>query len=468
MSQAPRQLLPSRSAADYFGAQLRHWRQLRGLSQQQLGRLTLHSGSLICKVEKAERTPPPDLARRCDDVLQTGGALQRLNPRASVDAQQERSAVPAVPCEVGLAWSSDLADTVEVAGQLWRADVERRKVVISAAWSAAAFAAPARDWLAAWTEPNPTHAGGRRVGAAEVDVVWSMCGTFANLDHQLGGGHARTTLAHYLSTAVLPMLKGSYSQRTGKQLLAATARLCDIGGFMAFDCRRPGLAQRYYIQALRLAKDSGDRSIGAHILADMSMQAQYMGDGREALALARAGQRTARDCGSSLSMARCCALEARAHALLGDGGSCGQAMTRAERALTAATDEEPSWVTFFTSEQLAAEFMYAAGELGRHADVQRFAPAVLASSAGMQRRLALATATLASSYLPGDGSGNHTADIDQACEVLRTAVPVAATLASPRTVNILHAVRAQLRAHRSRPAVEQLDSEMESVLGAAS
>jgi len=70
---------------------------------------------------------------------------------------------------------------------------------------------------------------------------------------------------------VLPLLHGSHDDTIGRELMAATARLCDLCGYMSFDSGRQGLAQRYFIQALRLAQASGDRALGAHILTDMAM-----------------------------------------------------------------------------------------------------------------------------------------------------------------------------------------------------
>ncbi len=478
MAQAPRDLVPTRSVWHFFGAELRHWRVLRGLSQDQLGRLTHDSGSAIGKVEKAVRRPSLRLARECDQALNTGGVLQRLWPLVEKElgggwdpdgrVDPELADAESASGDVGLHWAADLPATVETVGGLWRADVERRAVVVGAGWVAAAFAAPTRDWLLNWADADPSRTAGRRVGQAEVDVLWSMCGTFADLDHRLGGGHARSTLAHYVSHAVLPMLEGSYRQRIGRSLMAAAARLCNLGAFMAFDCELHGLAQRYYIQALRLAQASADRALGAHILADMSMQAHYLRDAREALALAVAGQRTAKDYGSSATLARCCTMEARAHALLGDAAACAGAMSRAERALGAACDDEPSWIRFFTAEQLAAEFMYAASELGRPADVQQFAPAVLGASEGMQRRLVLATVTLAASHL-GDGRDARSAsDVDQACTVLQQAVPVAAGLSSPRALHALNTVRIRLTPHAARTSVRALQEHMEAVVSASS
>ncbi|MGH3755273.1 MAG: helix-turn-helix domain-containing protein [Pseudonocardiaceae bacterium] len=57
------------SALHFFGAQLRHWRTVRGLSQAELGRRTHDSGALIGKVEKGERFASLALARRLDAVL---------------------------------------------------------------------------------------------------------------------------------------------------------------------------------------------------------------------------------------------------------------------------------------------------------------------------------------------------------------------------------------------------------------
>jgi hypothetical protein len=57
LGQTPRELTPDVSARHAFGAELRRWRGLRALSQDGLGRLVLHSGDMISKVEKAARWP---------------------------------------------------------------------------------------------------------------------------------------------------------------------------------------------------------------------------------------------------------------------------------------------------------------------------------------------------------------------------------------------------------------------------
>lgn len=89
MGQVPRELTPSRSARDFFGAELRYWRERAGLSQARLGKVVLYSGDLIARVEKAERWPPSGMAEACDAALGTGGVLGRMWPTVEQQRRQE-------------------------------------------------------------------------------------------------------------------------------------------------------------------------------------------------------------------------------------------------------------------------------------------------------------------------------------------------------------------------------------------
>ncbi len=58
-----------------FGYELRKWRKARGLSQERAGALVHVSGALLQRIEIGERRPLRDLAIRCDETLNAGGAL---------------------------------------------------------------------------------------------------------------------------------------------------------------------------------------------------------------------------------------------------------------------------------------------------------------------------------------------------------------------------------------------------------
>jgi hypothetical protein len=287
----------------------------------------------------------------------------------------------------------------------------------------------------------------------------------------LGGGHARRALICYADDVVAPLLAGRYTDEIGRQLFAAAARLCDIAGFMCFDSGRQGLGQKYFITALRMAKTSGDQALGAHILTDMSMQAQHQRHAHEGVALADAGVAAARS-GSASTLARCHAVQARALALRGDAGDSDHALNQAERALDrSAPRREPFWITFFTPRQLAAEAMYAAAELRRDSLVQRHAASALPAADGMQRRHVLATATLAASYLPvKDTSATDAAadaDVGQACEVLRGVLPVIGSLTSARALSLVSAVRSRLGGYPHVTAVQELERDLDQCMAGA-
>jgi hypothetical protein len=229
---------------------------------------------------------------------------------------------------------------------LWKADIGRRAIIASV-WAAAALSEPFGRWLFDPPDRDVAGAGSRHVGRADVDAVWSMCTAFADADRRMGGGHARRTLVCYADDAVAPLLAGTYTEQIGRMLFAAVARLCDIAGFMCFDSDDQGLGQKYFMTALRMAKTSGDQALGAHILTDMSMQAQHQGHAHEAVALADAGVATAARAGSASALARCHAVQARALALRGDATGSDHALNQAERALErAAPEAEPFWMTF--------------------------------------------------------------------------------------------------------------------------
>ncbi|MBT8228178.1 MAG: helix-turn-helix transcriptional regulator [Dactylosporangium sp.] len=359
----------------------------------------------------------------------------------------------------GLTWHPDLRDTVETVSGLWSADVNRRRVLHQSTWVAAALAAPTRDWLLDTLDEHVSVNGQRPVCDADVRVVWTMCEAFTDVDHRLGGGHARVALGQYVTATVLPLLRGGCSEVVGRELMSAAARLCDLGGFMAFDSGLHGLGLRFYIQALRLAQAGRNRTLGAHILTDMSMQACHLDDPREAALLAMAGRTTATATGSHATIARCEAMYARALARSGDRRGCERAMSRAETALARIRpDDEPPWTVFFTIDQLDTEFAYAATDLGLHDQVRRLAPRVIAASGYMERRKVLLSATLARACLPSQRqSGVAGCDVEQACAVLTEVAPLLSSLTTDRGRRAVGDVRNELRGHATLPAVRQLN-----------
>ncbi|MEU6197847.1 helix-turn-helix transcriptional regulator [Streptomyces sp. NPDC047061] len=73
----PKDLDPSSSPRALLGAELRHARERKGMSQAELGQRLFVSGSFIGQLEAGTRRMQPEYARMLDEVLETGGFFMR-------------------------------------------------------------------------------------------------------------------------------------------------------------------------------------------------------------------------------------------------------------------------------------------------------------------------------------------------------------------------------------------------------
>src|SRR5690606_29693245 len=222
------------------------------------------------------------------------------------------------------------AATLRTITEMGRADVNRRKI-LAAPFVLAALAAPSRDWVLASLAEVADERGPRQVGMGQVEGIRRMFARFQEVDVMRGGGHAHPALMDYLHTYVLPLVSRDHgSGRVQEALFEAAAELAYLVGWMAYDDGRHGLAERYLIQALRLAKASENRVLGAHVLAGMSDQANALGRPSKALTLARSGQRDIHPDDSPACMTDLLILEARALAALGETAQAARKVAAAE------------------------------------------------------------------------------------------------------------------------------------------
>jgi transcriptional regulator with XRE-family HTH domain len=78
MTSGTRDLDPSRSARDLYGAELRRQRQLTGISLDRLSDIVNYSKTQLHGVETAERLPFPPLSAKLDAAFGTGGLFEGL------------------------------------------------------------------------------------------------------------------------------------------------------------------------------------------------------------------------------------------------------------------------------------------------------------------------------------------------------------------------------------------------------
>ncbi|MEU3494957.1 regulator [Kitasatospora cineracea] len=396
------------------------------------------------------------------------------------------------PVYAGLEFAETPQEAVDIVASMWRKDngpyAELRKI----AFTPAGLVVPSRDWLIgrtdervardgttltpeelrtppqgarvppqgprrpAGTEPAAEHRETRppvRVGRGDIAAIRAVGDLFRALDHAYGGGHARQALVRYLESEAEPMLRGRYGEQIGRALFGAVSDLTRLAGWTSFDIAAHGLAQRYFVQALRLSQAAGDRVLGGFILTTMSQQAVHLGHAREAIQLARVAQQGVGTAAAPVVQALMHAAEARGHALAGDVRACTTALVRCERALATArsADEVPSWARYFDDAQLADEFAHC------YRDLQQWRPAAQHAEKSLRLRAPayarsriLCRLVLASARL---GMG----DVDEACSMATDSLRAAGEMRSARTVEYLRDFHRRLTPYRTTPAARAFE-----------
>ncbi|GGT63819.1 regulator [Streptomyces lateritius] len=290
---------------------------------------------------------------------------------------------------------------------------------------------------------------GQRVSSGDIAALRSVGELFRTLDHAYGGGHARQALVRYLEHEAEPMLRGTYGESVGRRLFAAAADLTRLAGWTSYDIAAHGLAQRYFVQALRLAQAAGDRAYGSYVLITMSRQAVYLGHGREAVQLARVAQQGVGSAAPPVVQALLHSVEARGHGVLGEARACSASLARAERALEAARpgDEVPYWARLFDEAQLADEFGHCHRDLQQYRSAAQHAERSLQLRApGFARSRLFCRVVLASARL---GLG----ELDQACALGAEAAQQASEMRSARALEYVRDFERRLEPYRDAAPV---------------
>lgn len=394
---------------------------------------------------------------------------RRLGRRLSA---QDLGLDACAPVYAGLEFAATPEEAVDIVSGIWRKDSGSHAELRKIAFTPAGLVVPSRDWLIGRADDKvargeqpvrvptqgrpavPRQRGaergpGQRVTGGDIAALRSVGELFRSLDNMYGGGHARQALVRYLEHECEPMLRGTYGEQTGRRLFAAAADLTRLAGWTSYDIAAHGLAQRYFVQSLRLAQAAGDRAYGSYVLITMSRQAVYLGHGREAVQLARVAQQGVGTNAPPVVQALLHSVEGRGHGVLGEVRACTGALVRAERALEAARpgDEVPYWARFFDEAQLADEFGHA------YRDLQQFRAAAQHAERSLQLRAPayarsrlFCRVVLASARL---GLG----ELDQACALGAEAAGAAVEMRSVRAIEYIRDFEKRLEPYKDAAPV---------------
>ncbi|MGP3949100.1 transcriptional regulator [Streptomyces sp. 7N604] len=292
--------------------------------------------------------------------------------------------------------TTPLSGFVERATALWRSDEQQRPHIVAApALTGTPAVIPVWEWENPPEDSDVSRDGQTRVSMADIEMLRAARAHYEQMYRKAGGIATRARIVRFLNSETAPLLRGSYPDATGRQLHRATGGLVAVAGICAYDSDAHGLAQRYFHQALRLAKASGDRGLGAYVIALLVNQSLFMREYRQAVAFAESALRAAGPHITPALAADLYAMQAKAYARLGDGTSALSCIRRAEAAAERIRRGQEPAETGYVQPGLVnvqvAEALLSLGDLGAAREHAAAAVGSPAHDRGRVHRLAMLT-----------------------------------------------------------------------------
>ncbi|WP_326809669.1 hypothetical protein OG533_39600 (plasmid) [Streptomyces sp. NBC_01186] len=219
---------------------------------------------------------------------------------------------------------------------------------------------------------------------------------------------AEPVLAHLRLAQTVASETEDRTQRA--RLASAASEAASLAGWLSWDMGDYGSARTWYGTAIRAARSSGNKLLGAYQIGSLAQFEAHAGNAAQGLAHVRSARRQLGHTPPAVADAWLFTIAALAHAAAGDRPAADQALRCAEeRATRIPTDDTPPWpwVFPFTGSKVAASRLACGARLGHPEWVfasQDDAAPVLTSGHDKQRALYvldLASAHLASGRLDG-------------------------------------------------------------------
>lgn len=370
MPQPEKQLEPEKGLAEWFGAELRTFRHLRGFTQEQLGLLVHCSKDLIGKLEKAERPCNPALAEGLDSALETGGVLSRAWRMVQAHADKPRSQADKPERPRGVLVEHPILGEIleEHSSRAPGESVDRRTFLATGAGMAASLAFVNETGPLEGTQldlidqVNQIAAAcirmgrQRRIGRADLTRLNAIHSLYQSLDYQYGGGLVYQSMSQ-VADASAALLDAGYPDKLRKELFTTVANLRLLAGWTSFDMCDHSAGQRHFAAAERLALMSGNTNLGLYVHYCQARQLQHLHHNRDAidvlrLATARIGSEATPGATAVLS-----ATIAPSLAALGDRQRALSSLNQAETAFEQIDpDNEPECISWLDRPELDAQY----------------------------------------------------------------------------------------------------------------
>ncbi|MGW2865000.1 helix-turn-helix domain-containing protein [Streptomyces sp. NPDC001205] len=375
MGQRPNDLTPHASPHHYLGAEMRAWRNQRGLSLGTLSKTVVFNSSYMARVERGDQAASAALVEAYDRTLGAGGSLVRLHTSILQGASLEaltagHVAKPGLHVAkplVALADEPDIqAPSSEGISVPVRTDDGRiifvslsRRALIGALGAGAAIAA-ASDLPAAAAVRRSNIAAS---GADPIELLKATRRVLIDNDNLFGPSQVIPVVQQQI--AAIKELRADRQGVDRRQLLQLQTQYSELCGWLYQDLGDFRAAQHWTHEALEASHMSGDPELTTYILARRSQLAGDMRDPIEAVDVAEAAEDLATP-GSRLA-AVAATFGAHGHALRKDAVLTQRAYEHA-RELQASMDPDPAspWGVWLDPAYIEVHRAHSLAVLGEH------------------------------------------------------------------------------------------------------
>jgi tetratricopeptide (TPR) repeat protein len=298
------------------------------------------------------------------------------------------------------------------------------------------------------------------IGQAALEALEQVVGEFAgSYPSTAPTVLARPVLEHLRD--VTRLLEGPLPVARRQRLVVVAGHLAGLAGSLAFDLRHESKALAYFRVTVQAADDAESPDLAAWALATRSLIPTYTGDPAAALRLLQEAQDRAHGHVRQSRLAWLAALEAKAHAGLGDSAGSLAALARAEHAIERAEPADSRLGTdFFDRPRLVGFRGTCHLLLGQPQAAQAALADVLAlrDPADVKGR-SLARLDLAQAYAQDRA-------VEEACAAAADALAIRHENRVGPILRRAREVRASLEPWRDEPPVRDLDEQLRPLLSA--
>jgi tetratricopeptide (TPR) repeat protein len=300
---------------------------------------------------------------------------------------------------------------------------------------------------------------GRRVGERLAKVVIERADALRHMDDFLGGGDMHDLVRRELQVTLDTVRDASYTEKTGRLLLASVGELAQLAGWVASDAGLHAKAERYYLGGVAAAHAAEDEPLAGHLLSSLAYQIANVGDPREAVLLASTAYRGAEPTATPTEKAILLERVAWANARFGDAKATEAALDQVDEAFADSNPaNDPGWTYWLNREEIDVMTGRCWTQLKRpERAIELLTQSCKRYDDTHARELALYLTWLAEAHI-------YAEKIEEAAANATRALRLSAGVTSARSSERLKLVRGLLVPYRDNTAVEEFAEEAREAL----